>query len=362
MTSRLHAAGDQVGRGSADDVGGHVGHQGRELTVAQHAAQVGAQRVTGLALDLIHPVHQGLQGAKVLDPLGRGLLTHAGDAGQVVAAVAAQRREVRVLRRRQAVFPDKAGRVVALHVGDATAVVQHRDVVVDQLEGVPVPGDDEDVHLVLDGLGRERRDDVVGLEAGGGQVPHPERVKDLQDQAELAEKAVGGLGTARLVRVVLLMAERWLPAVERHRDMRRLLVAQHVDEHRGEAVNGVRRQAGRGGEVLLRERVERPVRQGVPIEQQEPVSHGSYSMAGPMPVGSLYGRRADARRFTLRPPVAGGSGNRGSQVARTRFRDQRPFDENAKIVVDVIVAPAASTVDGKFGWLGESGKCWVSNV
>ena len=34
-----------------------------------------------------------------------------------------------------------------------------------------------------------------------------------------------------------------------------------------------------------------------------------------------------------------------------------PLDENAKIVVVVIVAPAASSVDGKFGWLGEFGKC-----
>jgi hypothetical protein len=28
----------------------------------------------------------------------------------------------------------------------------------------------------------------------------------------------------------------------------------------------------------------------------------------------------------------------------------------------VRVAPAASVVDGKLGWLGEFGKCWVSKV
>lgn len=39
-----------------------------------------------------------------------------------------------------------------------------------------------------------------------------------------------------------------------------------------------------------------------------------------------------------------------------------PSDENAKIVVVVIVAPAASSVDGKFDRLGEFGECWVSNV
>jgi hypothetical protein len=37
-------------------------------------------------------------------------------------------------------------------------------------------------------------------------------------------------------------------------------------------------------------------------------------------------------------------------------------DENWKIVVEVKVCPALSSVDGNSGWFGESGKCWVSNV
>jgi hypothetical protein len=35
---------------------------------------------------------------------------------------------------------------------------------------------------------------------------------------------------------------------------------------------------------------------------------------------------------------------------------------NAKIVVELKVFPASRTVDGKLDWLGESGKCCVSNV
>src|SRR6266851_1358628 len=38
------------------------------------------------------------------------------------------------------------------------------------------------------------------------------------------------------------------------------------------------------------------------------------------------------------------------------------YEEKAKMVVEVKVWPAASTVDGKLDWLGEFGKCWVSNV
>src|SRR6266567_7826726 len=41
---------------------------------------------------------------------------------------------------------------------------------------------------------------------------------------------------------------------------------------------------------------------------------------------------------------------------------QRCYEENAKIVVELKVWPAPSTVDGKLAWLGESGKCWVSKV
>jgi len=60
-------------------------------------------------------------------------------------------------------------------------------------------------------------------------------------------------------------------------------------------------------------------------------------------------------------PVPGGF--RGSRRAPVRHvtvrRRQTPFGENAKIVVELKVSFGPSTVDGKLGWLGESGKCWV---
>jgi hypothetical protein len=36
--------------------------------------------------------------------------------------------------------------------------------------------------------------------------------------------------------------------------------------------------------------------------------------------------------------------------------------ENRKIVVEWNTSPGLSTVEGKVGWFGESGKCCVSNV
>ncbi len=101
------------------------------------------------------------------DQLRRGLLADAGNAGQVVAGVAAQARVVEVLRGRDAEAPLRdAGLVVERVVGDAALVVEHLDVrVVDELVRVAVAGDDHDVHALGGGLRGERRDHVVGLDA-----------------------------------------------------------------------------------------------------------------------------------------------------------------------------------------------------
>ncbi len=60
-------------------------------------ARLRPQRVAHLAAHRVDVVDQFLQRAVLDDPLGRGLLPYAGNAGQVVAGIAAQRGEVRVL-------------------------------------------------------------------------------------------------------------------------------------------------------------------------------------------------------------------------------------------------------------------------
>ncbi|GMA85045.1 hypothetical protein GCM10025868_02950 [Angustibacter aerolatus] len=73
-----------------------VAHQSVEAPVAQHALEVLAQVVAGLALDLVDVGHHALQAAVQVDPLGGRLRPDARDAGQVVAALAHQRRQVGV--------------------------------------------------------------------------------------------------------------------------------------------------------------------------------------------------------------------------------------------------------------------------
>ena len=111
----------------------HVAHQVGELAVEHDAGQVCPQRVTDLAAHRLDVVDERLQRAVFDDPFRRGLLADTRDAGQIVARVAAQRGEVGVLLRRQAVLLDHGLRGEAGQFADALARVEHRHVVGDQL-------------------------------------------------------------------------------------------------------------------------------------------------------------------------------------------------------------------------------------
>ena len=72
----------------------------------------------------------------------------------------------------------------------------------------------------------------------------------------------------------------WRETSKATREVGGLLVAQHVDEHRGEAEDGVGVLAGAGREVLHREREERPVGQRVPVEQEQAGADGGVGRGG----------------------------------------------------------------------------------
>jgi hypothetical protein len=159
-------------------------------------------------------------------------------------------------------------------VGDPLARVQHGDVVGDQLQGVAVAGADQHLEARGSGLPGERRDDVVGLEPVRFDVDDVERVEDLLDQRHLSGELRRRGRPVGLVLGVLRRAEGLPGHVERDGEVRRPLVAQHVDEHGREAVDGVGVLAGGGGEVLHRQGEERPVGHRVAVDQQEHAGPG----------------------------------------------------------------------------------------
>ena len=251
----------RVQRDVADQLG--------ELAVEQHVREVRAQGVARLALHLVHPVRERLQRPELAHPLGGRLLPDPRDAGQVVARVAAQRREVGVLDRREAVAGHHRGGVDAAELGDPARRVEHRHVVADQLERVAVARGHQHAIALRLGLGGEGGDDVVGLVVVHREERDRERGQHVLDEVDLAAEVVGRRAAVRLVLGEPLGAEGDARDVEGHGDVRGHLVAQQVDEHGREAVDGVRGLPGAGAEVLRGQREERPVRERVAVEQQQ---------------------------------------------------------------------------------------------
>ena len=123
-----------------------VAAQHADLEVLAHPRLGLGQRGAQLRRQLVEVGEDAVEPAVGRDQLGGRLLADARDARQVVARVAAQRGVLRVLRRRDAGALEDPGLVVERVVADAAAVVEHLDVrVADELVGVAVAGDDDDV-------------------------------------------------------------------------------------------------------------------------------------------------------------------------------------------------------------------------
>ena len=93
-------------------------------------------------------------------------------------------------------------------------------------------------------------------------------VEHLLDQSELRTEVGGGLGPPGLVVGVHLEPHGGGAHVERHREQVGVLVAEELDQHRGEAVDRVR-DGPRAGRQRLRQGEERPVREAVTVQQEE---------------------------------------------------------------------------------------------
>ena len=236
-----------------------VPDQGVEPPVAQDLAQVFTQCLTLLAGDLVGVGDDVVETVVGVDPLGRVAGSDPGDPRQVVGGLPHQRRQLGVSMGRDAVLLLDRFRRHPGQIGNAAHGIEHRGVLGDQLEAVTVAGQDQDVHVGRQGLGHPGGDDVVRLEPVLLLVRDVERVQHFLDQGDLAGELGRGGAAVRLVFGVLRGSEGLPGHVEGDRQMGGLLVAQHVDQHRGEPVDGIGVLAGAGGEVLRRQREERPI-------------------------------------------------------------------------------------------------------
>ena len=172
-----------------------------------------------------------------------------GDAGEVVARVAAQRRVLRVLRGRDAGALEDPGLVVERVVGDAPPVVEHLDVRVGhQLVAVAVAGDDDHVDAVGRGARRQAwRSRRRPRRPGTCSVGMCSASTTSWIKRDLRHEDVGRLLAGALVVGVELVPEVRPGRVEHDRDAVGLLVAEHLHQHRREPEHRVRDRAlGRG--------------------------------------------------------------------------------------------------------------------
>ncbi len=209
------------------------------LVVAQDLLDAGGLHLVNMGINL-------LDRAELLQQLGGGLLANARNLGDVVGGVASQSLVVGNQRRGEAVALLSGRHVVDLCVAEADAPRgDHVDGWLHQLQGVGVACHDQSHHSLLHRLVCQRADYVVGLEAWQPIDGDVQGVDDILDAAELGSEVVGHRRAGRFVVGEIVVAEG-AAHIEGHRHILRLLLAQHLQQHRGEAEHCVHALTARG--------------------------------------------------------------------------------------------------------------------
>ena len=245
----------------------HVRDHLRERAVHLHLLDAVAEVLARHALNLIRVGDELVERTVLEDPLGGGLLADLRHARQVIRRVAAQRREVRVLRRGELVLLLHRGGRKAMQRRHAAHGIENGRRVIDELQVVTVTGDDECV--VVRRLRCERGHDVVGLKVLARERRNAQRLQDLTDELNLAAELLRRGLALRLVLREHLRAERLASHVESHGHGIRFLLGHDIGQHGQKSVDRVGVLAASRREVLRRQRVERAESHGVAVDEQK---------------------------------------------------------------------------------------------
>jgi hypothetical protein len=261
---RARRFGDRV------DLDRHVALDRREhLADARVVRMVGEVLLALGARDVVDVVEHALERAELLQQLRRRLVADPGNAGDVVRRVALEAVEVGDQLGPDAVAVDHGLVVVDLRVRDAATGRHHAHarLGVDDLERVPVAGDDHHGDALVAGALGDRGDDVVGLEAVDLHVAVAERLDERLEMRPLLLEQARPRGARRLVvRGDLLAARR--AGVPHHHGRLAAVLREQLDEHRREAEDRVRREA-RGRRDGLGQGEEGAVGQRVAVDEEE---------------------------------------------------------------------------------------------
>ena len=203
-----------------------------------------------------------VQRAVSIKPLGGGFRSDFGHAGDVVDAVAHQRQVVDDKLWRHPVLGDHA---VAVDLGVVHRVDQGH-MLGDELRHVLVTGGDDRPASHTSRLGRQRADDVVGLDVGNAQQRHTHGFDDLEDRRNLHPKIVRHTRPVGLVFGIEVVAEGLAADVEDHRHRAALEVVGELAQHGDDAADRAGRKTVQGAQI--RQRVERPEQVRRAVDQQ----------------------------------------------------------------------------------------------
>ena len=138
---------------------------GRELSRQFERGQLAAQILSDFARDVGRARDQGIQRLVLIEPFGGSLRPDAGDAGDVVRAVADQRKVIDDLFGEHVEFRLHS-RTVEARIGHG---VDQRYARIHELRHILVAGGDQHVEPGGGTLYRQRADHVIRLDAGDAQ-------------------------------------------------------------------------------------------------------------------------------------------------------------------------------------------------
>ena len=179
-----------------------------EFAIADGAIGLFPQFLTDDTCDLVGVGEHLVEAAVGGDPFHCGLLADLVDTDQVVARLADECGDIRILSRLDTVPFEHRVAVVTLEFGNPARIgVEQGDIVVHHLDRVTIAGDDEHSVALLRTLGGECREDVVGLEIFFGDRRDTHGVKRLFEEGDLPDELGRGLVAGALVLRVFAGAE-----------------------------------------------------------------------------------------------------------------------------------------------------------
>jgi hypothetical protein len=238
------------------------------------------------ALQLLQVLVEAVQRAVAANQLGCGLAPDPTHAGDVVRRVAGQGEDVSQLFREYPELPLHFVRPVK----DVFHGVQDLHVLPDELEKVLVAAHDDHLNSRFHAHPRRRGQQVVRLVPRRFQDRYPEGIDQVVDDGDLGLKVLRHGGARSLVLLEDLVPGGRALAVEGDSHVFRLLVTDDLQQHGGEAVDGV------GGETLGVGEIPYGVKSAIDV-----VVAVDQVQTGPFPLRHLLSPMPDAGHYSLLP-------------------------------------------------------------